>query len=114
MISTRNSLSSTVVIYLIGLSLCLRCRLQGAPQKATPGARVLSMHSFPAADPFPVACVALIAVDNVGGAFGLSVRHQGSQDGSRLHMNIFALAGIIHREAFFDKARIVLPTHETM
>src|SRR5215213_2960904 len=74
----------------------------------------LPMHSFPATDPLPVTSIALIAVDDVGGALRLAVRHQSRQDRGRLGMYMFALAGIIHREAFLDEARIVLTAHETV
>src|SRR5688500_6557670 len=72
------------------------------------------MHPFPAPDPLPVADVALIAVDNVGRAFGFAMRHQCRQDSRRLGMDVLALTGVVHREAFLDKARVVLPTHKTV
>ena len=49
------------------------------------------MHPFPATDPFPVARIALIAVDDVGRTFRFTVRHQRREDRGSFSMLSFPL-----------------------
>src|ERR1041384_5001359 len=109
MISTKNCLPSTVVMYFMFLSFYQYLSALESVIYAH-----LSMHSLPASHPLPIAGIALIAIDNIGRTFCLAMCHQRGKNGSRFHVVLFAISGVIHRKAFFHKTRVELSTHKTM
>src|SRR3972149_8753630 len=68
---------------------------------------ISTLHPFPTADPFPVAGIPFVALNNVGGALCLLMGNQGGKDGGDLWQGVFALLRGLHLGTLLEKAGII-------
>ena len=72
------------------------------------------MHAFPAADPLPVARVALAALDDLVGELTVPVGEQRGHDRRDLGVGRDAFFSLFQVEALLDEFRVEVPGQESV